>query len=133
MTFKPLLAFTACTFSAVAICQAEPARDQISLKFLSEGAMMKLGGYIPQRLELASTRPDGLKKAPSSLTAPLYGLLKLGATESLRSYYVIIDEPEDKPARLFVDSDGTGEISDNATAEWKGETKETPDGHKLTM
>jgi peroxiredoxin len=101
--------------------------------FLSSGGMQKLGGYKPQRLELSSTKPDKLKTAPADLAAPLYGSFKLGAAEAQGTFLVIVDEPEGKPARLFVDANGNGDLTDDGEAEWKARTSKGAQGAEVTM
>src|SRR5438270_12259859 len=111
----PSFAFTIAAAVVVLLPKAAVA-EEVNLKLMSEGAMPKLGGYIPQRLTLSNTKPEGLKKIPAGLTAPLYGSLKLGPKEAPTTFYLLLDEPADKPARLFVDSTGSGEISESTTA-----------------
>ncbi|HEX4797206.1 MAG TPA: redoxin domain-containing protein [Humisphaera sp.] len=91
--------------------RAEEATAKMTL--LSAGAMPKLGGYRPQRLEMSPTKPDSLKKAPD-LTTPLYGELKFGG----KSYLVVVDEPAGKTAKLYVDSNGNGDLTDDAPVTW---------------
>ncbi len=78
-----------------------------------------LGGYMPQRLNLSSTKPAGLKKEPGGLVAPMYGEIKLGPAEGPSTYIVIVDEPAGKPAQVFVDSNGDGDLTNDATITWK--------------
>jgi len=99
---------------------------------MSEGAMRKLGSYMPQKLTLTDKAPGGLKKSPAGLEAPLYGELKLGPDEKPTTFYLILDEPEGKPARLFVDVTGSGEIGEDAACEWKARVSDQA-GTKMTM
>ena len=106
--------------------------EEVKLGLMPEGATRKLGGYMPQKLTLSSKAPEGLKKTPAGLEAPVYGELKLGASEASMTFYLILDEPDGKPARLFVDSNGSGEIGEDSACEWKARTSEN-EGRKLTM
>jgi hypothetical protein len=124
-----LSAFIAAAVFAAAGAGAAEAR----LGLMSSGAVEKLGGYMPQRVTLSSTKPEGLKKVPGDLAAPLFGEFKLGPGEAPTRYFVVVDEPEGKPARLYVDTSGSGELSEASAAEWKPRTSETTEGKKLTM
>jgi peroxiredoxin len=87
---------------------------EVNMTLLKSGAMQKLGGYIPQRLELSDKKPDDLKKAPD-LASPLYGSIKFGGA----SYLIAIDEPEGQEAKLYVDSNGNGDLTDEKPIAWK--------------
>jgi peroxiredoxin len=133
---KPSLqSFKAITFAlAVAsLATCAVSAEEVHLQLLSTGAMPKIGGYMPQRLELSTNKPDGIKKLPGDLAAPLYGELKLGPAESLRTFFVVLDEPDGKPSRLFVDANSDGDLTDDAAAEWKGEPRPGSGGIELTM
>ena len=96
---------------------ADPGQ-QVTLTYIPSGATAKLGGYRPQRMTLTGEKPAALTKAPADLKAPLYGTFVLG-----RDVLVIVDEPAEGDARLFVDANGNGDLTDDPTAEWHG----TPD------
>jgi peroxiredoxin len=101
---------------------------EVKLKLMSAGAMTNAGYYMPQRLALSESKPAGLKKTPADLAAPLYGEIKLGPSESPSTFYVIVDEPEGKAARLLVDANGNGDLTDAPAAEWNARTNKAPDG-----
>lgn len=107
--------------------------DEVHLKMLSTGAMPKMGGYMPQRLELSTNKPESIKKAPADLAAPLYGELKLGPAESPTTFAIVLDEPEGKPSRLFVDANGNGDLTDDAATEWTPRTSKGTNGVEYTM
>ena len=113
----------------LAICASA---EEVKLNWQSSDANQKLGGYSPQRLQLSSTKPDSLKKAPEDLSAPLYGELKLGPKEAPSSTLIVVDEPEGKPARLFVDSNNNGDLSDDSAAKWTPRKAPGPGGRELT-
>jgi peroxiredoxin len=119
--------------SAAIMFAARAGADEVKLKLVSTGAMQKLGGYVPVRIELSDAKPDGLKKAPADLEAPLYGELKLGPADAPTTFIIIVDEPADKPSRLFVDANGNGDLTDDAPADWKPRKSKSSDGRDLTM
>jgi thiol-disulfide isomerase/thioredoxin len=87
--------------------------DGVTMKFIASGATAKAGGYRPIRAELDGTA-ETVKKGPEGLVSPKYGVLKIGA----KSWGVILDEPEDKPATLFVDSNGDGDYTNDPQVSW---------------
>jgi thiol-disulfide isomerase/thioredoxin len=89
------------------------AADGVSMKFVSSGVTAKLGGYRPMRADMDETA-DVAKKAPDGLAAPKYGKLKIGD----KSWAFILDEPEDKPAKLYVDTDGDGDLTNDPAPKW---------------
>ncbi|AIE84092.1 TlpA family protein disulfide reductase [Fimbriimonas ginsengisoli] len=89
----------------------------VNVKFqpMADGAMRKIGYYMPQRLQLSFVRPAGIKKLPAGLTSPKYGTLAIGG----KKVCLILDEPAGKPARLFVDTNGDGDLTNDKAPEWK--------------
>jgi hypothetical protein len=123
--FRPgLLALAALALPAV----LWSAADEIKLPLLPTGAMMKIGSFVPQRLAVSSKKPSGLVKAPADLAAPLYGELKLGPSDRLKSYFVILDEPNGAPSRLFVDTNANGDLTDDPAPEWASRPVKGKDG-----
>jgi thiol-disulfide isomerase/thioredoxin len=109
---------------------ASPA-DGTKLTFLESGGSQKAGGYMPQRAMLAETKPETLKKVPEGLKAPIYGVLGVpGATG--RTYHIILDEPEGEPAKLYVDANGDGDMTNDGDAEWTPKKAPGRDGKEFT-
>ncbi len=103
--------------SILACCAMSPAiavGDEVPSKFLPNGVTRKVGGYRPIRAEL-DKEADIVKVVPDNLVAPKFGILQLGDQE----WVVILDEPEDQAARLFVDSNGDRDLTNDVAAEWK--------------
>jgi thiol-disulfide isomerase/thioredoxin len=111
----------------VALALGAAPQDSKGLKFLPEGAMPKIGGYRPQRLEMTSEKPATLKKAPE-LAAPLFGKLTIGAKEAPLEVLIAVDEPEGKPSKLYVDGNGNGDLTDDGEAKWDPRANPRPNG-----
>ena len=126
MKLKSLFAILGASALLPTIGQAQTAR----LKFVPTGAMPKLRGYRPQRLTLSATKPDALKKTPEGVLTPLYGVLMLGAKEKQTPVLVLVDEQEGKDARLFVDSNANGDLTDDPATKWE-KRNYTSHGHNL--
>lgn len=100
------------TFVMLALVSA-PAED-VNMKFVASGATAKVGGYRPVRAEMDGMA-ESVKIAPEGLTTPKYGALKLGD----KSWGFILDEPEGEPAKLFIDTDGDGDFTNDPATTWK--------------
>jgi thiol-disulfide isomerase/thioredoxin len=81
---------------------------------MGSDASKELGGYMPQRLKLSATKPDGLKKSLDDLAAPLYGEIKFGGA----THVLVLDEPSGKPSRLLLDSNANGDLTDDPAPQW---------------
>lgn len=92
--------------------------QESDLKWKSSEVTKDTGGYMPQRLKLSAAKPASVKKSPTDITAPLYGELKIGPTNAPATVVVLLDEPADKPSRLFVDSNGNGDLTDDPAPKW---------------
>ena len=112
---------------------AAPAAPDVQLKLLPIGGMAKMGGYMPQRLTLSADKPDSLKKLPADLGAPLFGTLKLGPNDSATSIAIVLDEPEGKPSRLFVDANANGDLTDDPAPVWTSRPVKNKDGADYTQ
>jgi thiol-disulfide isomerase/thioredoxin len=102
----------ACLLVSVASAQ------DVRLKLLSTGAEDITGGFAPQHIQLSTNQPVGIKQLPAGLIAPLYGVITFGPQENPGTYYVIVDEPADGPARLFLDADGTSNFNADTGVKW---------------
>ncbi|MFZ4573920.1 MAG: TlpA family protein disulfide reductase [Phycisphaerales bacterium] len=105
---------------------ALPADETVTLTLVPKGASSKIGHYAPQRAQFATERPASVSKQPEDLGGPQYGTLPINGGIAF-----IIDEPDGKPARLFVDTNRNGDLTDDAPAEWT--SKENTRGGKTTV
>ncbi len=91
--------------------------DGVTMKFISKGATAKTGGYRPIRAELGENA-EMIKKAPEGLTAPKYGALMMGG----KNWAVIVDEPDGEPAKLYVDTNADGDLTNDPETTWTAKT-----------
>jgi thiol-disulfide isomerase/thioredoxin len=115
MNPKFLVVAAAVVASAAGMARGED--ETVHLNLVSRGAQAKVGWYAPQRTELSDQKPSSIKKLPADLTSPMYGTLAI-AGQDKATYGIVLDEPEGKPARLLVDSNGNGDLTDDPPAEW---------------
>ncbi|HEV7406153.1 MAG TPA: redoxin domain-containing protein [Chthoniobacteraceae bacterium] len=94
--------------------------EEVRLEWQPDQIATRAPYYYPIRLELSATKPEGVTKLPEGLKAPLYGTLKLGPQESPTKATVLLDEPEDGPARLWVDRNANGDLTDDPEIKWDG-------------
>ncbi|HJP83772.1 MAG TPA: TlpA disulfide reductase family protein [Fimbriimonadaceae bacterium] len=95
---------------ALALTVSAPV-DGVKTTFIPSGAVAKAGGYVPIRCNLTADA-TGITKKPADLVSPRYGTLMFGP----KQVAIILDEPEGKPARLFVDMNGDGNLTNDGIA-----------------
>jgi thiol-disulfide isomerase/thioredoxin len=106
----------------VLLVAAGAMNDGVSMKFIASGATAKTG-YRPILAEMVD-KTESVKVAPEGLVSPKYGTLELGEN----SFGFILDEPEGKKAKLFIDSNRDGDYTNDPDTKWTGKT-----ANKLTM
>ena len=104
------------------------AAGEVKLSVLSSGAARKIGGYNPQQAKLAKNKPAAVKKAPE-MAAPLYGQIAFGG----KQYVVALDEPEGADAKLYVDANANGDLTDDPAPIWEKKQGQGPNGVQLTQ
>jgi thiol-disulfide isomerase/thioredoxin len=86
--------------------------EKAGMEFIASGTLDTAG----HRLLVAE--PDqhakSVKKTPEGLSAPMYWTASIGD----QSWLVVLDEPEDKPARLFVDTNRDGDLTNDPEVSW---------------
>lgn len=103
----------------------------VKLTPVPKGASAKMGGYRPQNTQMSATKPATLMKEPAGLKAPVYGVLPVNA--SGKTFHVVLDEPETGEFKLFVDSNGNGDLTDDGDADWKSKPYKGRDGKDFTQ
>jgi hypothetical protein len=109
--------------------KAAPAAPEATVKMelLPSGAAKIIGSYNPQQLKMSDRKPASVKKAPE-LAAPLFGELRFGGERHL----VVLDEPAGQDAKLYVDANGNGDLTDDPAMTWEKKTAQGPNGQELT-
>ena len=119
--------------AGLALATVVVGAPEVNLKWLPSDASKDLSGYMPQRLKLSSDKPASLKKSPEGVTAPLYGEITIGPRENPRAVLVLVDEPEGKPSRLFVDANGNGDLTDDTAPNWADKKMPGRDGKEFLI
>jgi len=99
----------------------------VALTPVPSGAAKMIGGYRPVQVKLSDVKPEAIKKVPEGLKAVRFGVLPIKSVAGLE-FHLALDEPEGADAKLFVDSNGNGDLTDDAPAEWKGSERTGPSG-----
>ncbi len=86
---------------------------EIEQKFVPSGITQKMGGYRPIRAEMGD-EAKGVTKAPEGLEAPKYGTIELDG----KSWVFILDERTDGDAKLYIDTNGDGDLTNDPATEW---------------
>ena len=101
----------------VTACSPLTAGD-VKETFLSEGVTARVGGYRPIRAEM-DQEADIVGKIPDDLQTPKFGLIKIGEQQ----WAFVLDEPEEGDARLWIDTNGDGDLTNDEPAEWKAQKR----------
>ena len=99
-------------FAAMMISAMSPVQG-FDLKFVPSGITAKMGGYMPIRVALSGDA-SAVKKAPEGLKAPQYGSIKIGS----QTWALVLDEPAGGTAKLLVDSNQNGDLTDDPATKW---------------
>ncbi|MBU6174184.1 MAG: TlpA family protein disulfide reductase, partial [Planctomycetes bacterium] len=94
------------------------ASETVTEKFFSEGVTARVGGYRPLRAAM-DQEATIVSKAPEGLKAPKYGYIPAGD----KKFAFLLDEPEDDEAKLYIDSNGDGDLTNDPATQWKGEAR----------
>jgi len=106
-------------FVAYAVGSGMQARcDELTEKLIPDGITRRVGGYSPRRAEM-DLSADAIKKVPESLEAPKFGQFTIGD----KSWLFALDEPEGKPAKLFIDTNADGDLTNDSEPKWESTTQ----------
>ncbi len=94
------------------------ADSTFKVNFVGVGMTSKMGGYVPVRAKMSSADP-GIGKRPDGITAPSYGKIPVGG----KTFFFILDEPAGSPAKLYVDTNGDGDLTNDPATEWAAQTR----------
>ena len=103
-------------------------QDSIQLQWRESGIHEQASGFRPHGIALSTNAPARLQHAPKGLTAPLYGSFEIGPPKAPATIGVILDFAPDKTQRLFVDSNGNGDFTDDPACVWTNRVYQRPDG-----
>jgi thiol-disulfide isomerase/thioredoxin len=103
------------SFLAVCFLGAFDDKREIPAEFIPDGVTRRVGGYRPIRSQLGEDA-SSVKVAPDGLTNPQYGFIEWDNAK----WAYILDEPEEGNAKLYVDSNADGDLTNDPEATWTG-------------
>ncbi len=89
--------------------------EEIQEEFIGSGLTAKTGGYRPLRAEM-NLKADAVQVAPEGLGNPKYGKIAMDGNE----WVFILDEPDEGEAKLFIDTNGDGDLTNDPEVTWMG-------------
>ncbi|MGA2446833.1 MAG: redoxin domain-containing protein [Opitutaceae bacterium] len=102
----------------VSLLGAQAYGDDVSLEWVGEGLSDVLGYYRPVRVDLSATKPARVTRMPGNVSHPLYGTISFGPREAPVEVIILLDEPGNGAARLWIDSNGNGDLTDDPPIQW---------------
>ncbi|MBX3406275.1 MAG: TlpA family protein disulfide reductase [Phycisphaeraceae bacterium] len=73
--------------------------------------------YMPSSVTLVAERPAAVRKEPAFRGKPLYATVNIGTGEG-SARVIAIDEPAGADARIYIDLNGNGDLSDDGDGAW---------------
>src|SRR5262249_39680637 len=73
--------------------------------------------YFPVAASLSDVRPAGVKKEPAYRGKPRYTTLRVG-NGPRAAYLVALDEPAEGEAKIYVDVNRNGDLTDDGDGAW---------------
>lgn len=115
--------------SALALVLVTGALAQtLDLKPVPSGMASASGGYSPIRLAMSAEKPAAIKKVPAGLTDVTYGVLTFGG----KPFGVVIGKTAAGEPHIYVDSNGDGDLTNDAPAKWSPAAYSDQSGKQLT-
>ena len=111
------------------IAAAASAADVVNMAPVTSGAAGALGGYRPVQVKLSTDQPASATKLPEGLSGLLFGVMPF-KTATGQAVGVAIFEPEEGEPKMFIDSNGNGDYTDDAAPGWKSEMRPSAQGDK---
>lgn len=91
--------------------------DRVSFAPMDRGGAA-LTRYAPQQLDLTPVRPPVVKRLPKNVVSPYFATIRLGPREQPSVFTVLVDAPEGRSSRIFVDANGNGDFLDDPAPTW---------------
>jgi thiol-disulfide isomerase/thioredoxin len=104
--WSPIVLLLACSLPVA-------AQEVTTLEYQSAGIREIMVPHRPHVRLLSSTRPSQLKKEPPGVPARLYTSIQVGPTDHQVTIVLIADEKDGDISRLYVDSNGNGDLTDD--------------------
>ena len=104
-----------------------PLGDHVPLTLIPSGGVGRTSRFMPVPLTLSAKKPACAKKIPA-LTKPSYGVIVF----QNRDHAVIVDDLRTS-FKLYLDSNGNGDLTDEMPVDWKSSKYKGKDGKEYTL
>ncbi len=105
------------------------AQETSQLQWMETGIRTNFSGYRPVAVALQTTKPASISKSPAGLASPLYGFVSIGTAR----FSLIVDMRDGKPAKLYVDENSNGDLTDELPSEWTESRSKRADGTEAVV
>ncbi|MGD9688421.1 MAG: TlpA family protein disulfide reductase [Phycisphaerales bacterium] len=111
---------------AAAAASAEPgpvtANLEMKERLLDPEGSRKMGMmYMPSSAKVTADKPEIVKKEPAYRGAAKYATITLGNGPN-NTYALAFDEPEGQDARIYIDTNANGDLTDDGDGHWPTST-----------
>jgi thiol-disulfide isomerase/thioredoxin len=86
-------------------------------KYDFEGTKTNNRMYMPEATKLSPQKPEGITKEPQYNGTPKYATITLGNGTPNR-FTLVSDEVDGKDARIYLDLNGDGDLTNDGTGDW---------------
>lgn len=103
--------------SVLSLAALAGAADAQNLTLDPTGTRALRMGYMPVRVALSSSKPARVTKEPAYESVPKYGVIRVGNGPK-SEIAIALDEPSDEAARIYVDANGDGDLTNDGDGRW---------------
>ena len=108
-----------------ALFLAPAMADEVRLEWMPQGFFGKTRYYMPKGVKLLGEKPSQILKAPEGLVNPQYALLETGPKSQRLLLGLILDQRSPKEAKMWVDANGDGDLTNDPAVNWESSTRAT--------
>lgn len=83
--------------------------------------------YMPSMVKLSADKPESVMKEPTYIGKPLYSTLTIGNGTPSR-FALVIDQGDEKSAKIYLDLNGDGDLTNDGTGAWDTQTEGKDNG-----
>ena len=102
--------------------------DEVRLEWMSHGFFAKTRYNMPKGVKLLGEKPAQILKAPEGLVNPQYALLETGPKSQRTFMGLILDQRSLKEAKMWLDANGDGDLTNDPSVNWESSTRATSAG-----
>ncbi|WP_294397446.1 redoxin domain-containing protein [Prosthecobacter sp.] len=93
--------------------------DEVRLEWMPQGFYAKTHYHVPKVCRFLPEKPAQIVKSPEGLVNPQYVLLETGPKSGRTFLGLILDQRSPKEARLWLDANGDGDLTNDPKVKWE--------------